>query len=81
MREWGRFGGANWRAVEVNGGPGMLYLDGEGRVLGVLGLTVVDGVIESVDAVVNPDKLHHLGEVGDLLALERGHGGSVGGPT
>lgn len=81
MREFGRFGGTNWRAVEINGGPGMLYLDAEGRVLGVMGLTVVDGVIESVDAVVNPDKLHHLGEVGDLLSLERGHGKSVGGPA
>lgn len=81
MREFGRFGGMNWRAVEINGGPGMLYLDAEGRVLGVMGLTVVDGVIESVDAVVNPDKLHHLGEVGDLLSLERGHGKSVGGPA
>jgi RNA polymerase sigma factor (sigma-70 family) len=72
LRQFGRFGGANWRAVEINGGPGMLYLDAEGRVLGVMGLTVVDGVIESVDAVVNPDKLHHLGEVGHLLSLERG---------
>lgn len=81
MREWGRFGGANWRAVEINGGPGMLYLDAAGRVLGVMGLTVVDGRVESVDAVVNPDKLHHLGEVGDLLALERGHDRSVGGPA
>jgi RNA polymerase sigma factor (sigma-70 family) len=74
LREFGRFGGTNWRAVEINGGPGMLYLDGEGRVLGVMALTIVDGVIQSVDGVVNPDKLHHLGEVGDLLSLERGQG-------
>jgi RNA polymerase sigma factor (sigma-70 family) len=81
LREFGRYGGTTWHAVEVNGGPGMLYLDAEGRVLGVMGLTVVDGVIESVDAVVNPDKLHHLGEVGDLFSLERGHDGSVGTPA
>jgi RNA polymerase sigma factor (sigma-70 family) len=78
LRQFGRVGGANWRAVEINGGPGMLYLDAEGRVLGVMGLTVVDGVIESVDAVVNPDKLRHLGEVGDLLSLGRGGSGSAG---
>jgi RNA polymerase sigma factor (sigma-70 family) len=78
QRQFGRVGGANWRAVEINGGPGMLYLDAEGRVLGVMGLTVVDGVIESVDAVVNPDKLRHLGEVGDLLSLGRGGSGSAG---
>jgi hypothetical protein len=35
-------------------------------------------VIESVDAVVNPDKLRHLGEVGDLLSLGRGGSGSAG---
>jgi RNA polymerase sigma factor (sigma-70 family) len=81
LREFGRYGGTTWRAIEVNGGPGMLYLDSAGRVLGVMGLTIVDGVIESVDAVVNPDKLHHLGEVGDLLSLERGHDGSVGTPA
>lgn len=78
MREFGRFGGTNWRAAEINGGPGVIYLDAEDRVLAVLGLTVVDGRIESLDAVVNPDKLQHLGEVGDLLALERGRRGSVG---
>jgi RNA polymerase sigma factor (sigma-70 family) len=78
LREFGRFGGTNWRAVEINGGPGMLYLDGEGRVLGVMALTIVDGVIQSVDGVVNPDKLHHLGEVGDLLSLERGHDDRAG---
>jgi RNA polymerase sigma factor (sigma-70 family) len=81
LREFGRYGGTTWRAVEVNGGPGMLYLDSAGRVLGVMGLTIVDGVIESVDALVNPDKLHHLGEVGDLFSLERGHDGSVGTPA
>jgi RNA polymerase sigma factor (sigma-70 family) len=78
LREFGRFGGTNWRAVEINGGPGMLYLDGEGRVLGVMALTIVDGVIQSVDGVVNPDKLRHLGEVGDLLSLGRGGSGSAG---
>jgi RNA polymerase sigma-70 factor (ECF subfamily) len=34
-----------------------------------MGLDVVDGRIASVDAVVNPDKLGHLGEVGDTVAL------------
>jgi len=81
LREFGRYGGTTWRPVEVNGGPGMLYLDTAGRVLGVMALTVVDGRVESVDAVVNPDKLHHLGAVGDLLSLERGRDGSVGGPA
>jgi RNA polymerase sigma-70 factor (ECF subfamily) len=71
VREWGRYQGISWRDVTVNGGPGRLFQDGDGRVLGVMALTVVDGVVTSVDAVVNPDKLGHLGQVGDLEALER----------
>jgi RNA polymerase sigma-70 factor (ECF subfamily) len=71
MREWGRYEGISWRDVLVNGGPGQVFMDASGRVLGVMALTVVDGVVTSVDAVVNPSKLGHLGEVGDLGALEQ----------
>lgn len=68
-RAFARIQNLTWRPVEVNGGPGALYLDGDGRVIGVIGLTLVDGQIVSVDSVVNPDKLQHLGEVGDAVAL------------
>jgi RNA polymerase sigma-70 factor (ECF subfamily) len=71
MREWGRYSGISWRDVLVNGGPGQVFMDASGRVLGVMALTVVDGVISSVDAVVNPGKLAHLGVVGDLEGMER----------
>lgn len=71
MREWGRYSGITWRDVLVNGGPGQVFTDAAGRVLGVMALTVVDGVVTSVDAVVNPAKLAHLGEVGDLEAMQR----------
>jgi RNA polymerase sigma-70 factor (ECF subfamily) len=71
MREWGRYAGISWRDALVNGGPGQVFTDASGRVLGVMALTVVDGVVTSVDAVVNPAKLGHLGEVGDLGALEQ----------
>lgn len=68
-RAFGGLPGVTFTVVEVNGGPGLVYRDAEGRVLGVMGLDVVDGRIASVDAVVNPDKLGHLGEVGDTVAL------------
>jgi RNA polymerase sigma-70 factor (ECF subfamily) len=71
MREWGRYSGITWRDVLVNGGPGQVFTDSSGRVLGVMALTVVDGVVASVDAVVNPGKLGHLGAVGDLEGMER----------
>jgi RNA polymerase sigma-70 factor (TIGR02957 family) len=57
------------RPIEVNGGPGALYLDRQQRVVGVLALDVTGGQIANIDSVVNPDKLTHLGPVGDLASL------------
>jgi len=66
-----RFGGFTWRREEVNGQPGALVLDREGRLIGVMILDVAEGQIQGVSAIVNPDKLRHLGPVGDLRALLR----------
>src|SRR5512139_2137423 len=49
------------RPVEVNGGPGALFLDGQQRLLAVWVLDAVGGQITSVNSIVNPDKLAHLG--------------------
>jgi RNA polymerase sigma-70 factor (TIGR02957 family) len=59
------------RLVEINGGPGALYLDGQERLISVLALDIAGGQIRSVSAIVNPDKLKHLGPVGDLRSLVR----------
>src|SRR4051794_20751122 len=64
-------GGFTWRLEEINGQPGALYLDGEGRLLGVVILDVAEGRIQGVSSIVNPDKLRHLGPVADLGALLR----------
>jgi RNA polymerase sigma-70 factor (ECF subfamily) len=45
----------------VNGQPGALLLDTEGRLLNVLTIDILDGTVRTVRSVVNPDKLHHLG--------------------
>jgi RNA polymerase sigma-70 factor (ECF subfamily) len=58
-----------WRRVEVNGQPGAMTFDPEGRVINVMALDIADGRIQAIRSVVNPDKLHHLGEVADLNAL------------
>jgi RNA polymerase sigma-70 factor (ECF subfamily) len=63
--------GVSLRLVEVNGGPGALCLDGEQRVIGVCALDIADGRITSISGIVNPDKLAHLGPVGDFKALLR----------
>jgi RNA polymerase sigma-70 factor (TIGR02957 family) len=59
------------RPVEVNGGPGALYLDGERRIIGVMALDIVEGHITSISSIVNPDKLAHLGPVADVESLLR----------
>lgn len=69
MRAWGSLPGMSEQVVTVNGGPGAMFTDAAGRVLVVIGLEVADGEIVSVDAVVNPQKLGHLGAVGDVVAL------------
>ena len=64
-------GGVTVRREEVNGQPGALFFDREGMVIGVMALDVVEGLIQGVNGIVNPDKLRHLGPVGDLAALRR----------
>ena len=70
---WGRQGhklaGVTQRRVEINGQPGALLFDAEGKVLGALALEIFDGRVQSVRSVVNPEKLRHLGEVADMRAL------------
>jgi hypothetical protein len=57
------------RPVEVNGGPGALFVDEQDRVLAVWAIEIADGVISQVSSIVNPDKLAHLGPVGDFKAV------------
>jgi RNA polymerase sigma-70 factor (TIGR02957 family) len=64
LRAWARQGarmpGLVLRELEVNGQPGAIILDGEGRVFSVMSLDIVEGEIKSVRSIVNPDKLRHL---------------------
>ncbi|MFJ8080898.1 RNA polymerase sigma-70 factor [Streptomyces sp. NPDC096205] len=55
----------------INGQPGAIFRDRDGRVLHTLALDVVDGRIEAIRTVINPDKLAHLGPVGDAWAADR----------
>jgi RNA polymerase sigma-70 factor (ECF subfamily) len=56
---------------EVNGQPGAILRDGAGRVLGTLTLEIMDGRIQTIRGVVNPDKLRHIGPVGDAWEINR----------
>jgi RNA polymerase sigma-70 factor (TIGR02957 family) len=60
------------RPIEVNSQPGALLLDSGSRVVGVWALDIAEGEIQGIRSIVNPDKLTHLGAVGDMRALLRG---------
>ena len=68
-----RFSGSGIRVErhEVNGQPGAVVRDADGQVVNVLVLDVLDGRIQVVRSVINPDKLRHLGPVADAWALMR----------
>ena len=59
------------RREQVNGQPGALVVDREGRLIGVMSIDVADGQIQGVSSIANPDKLRHLGPLADLDALLR----------
>jgi len=69
LRAGARLGGYTSRREEVNGQPGALFFDGDGRLISVMVLDVADGQVQGVSSIVNPDKLRHLGPVADLRAL------------
>jgi len=54
---------------QVNGQPGAAVRDGAGRLANVFALDVVDGVVQTVRSVINPDKLGHLGPLADVRAI------------
>jgi RNA polymerase sigma-70 factor (ECF subfamily) len=66
-----RLPGMSLRLVEVNGGPGALFLDSQQRLIGVWALEIAGGQITSIGSIVNPDKLTHLGPVADFRSLLR----------
>jgi RNA polymerase sigma-70 factor (ECF subfamily) len=71
LRQISRFPGVSLRPVEVNGGPGALFLDGQERLIGVVALDIAGSQIRSFRAIWNPDKLAHLGPVADVQSLLR----------
>ena len=56
---------------EVNGQPGAIFRDRDSKVLLTLTLDVLDGQIQMIRSVSNPDKLGHVGPVADAWAISR----------
>ncbi len=56
---------------QVNGQPGAIFRDRNGKVLNTLALDIFGGQIQTIRTVLNPDKLGHLGPVADAWAVLR----------
>ena len=56
---------------DVNGQPGAIFRDRDDKVLNIWTLDISNGQIQAIRAVLNPDKLGHLGPVADAWAVMR----------
>ncbi len=56
---------------EVNGQPGAIFRDRENKVVNTWTLDILDGRIQTIRTVMNPDKLGHVGPVADARAVLR----------
>jgi RNA polymerase sigma-70 factor, ECF subfamily len=56
---------------EVNVQPGAILRDRDGKVLNTWALDILDGRIQTIRTVTNPDKLGHVGPVADAWAVAR----------
>jgi len=63
--------GVTLRRTEINGQPGAMFLDREGRLINIFSLDVADGAVQTIRSVANPEKLGHLGPLADVRALLR----------
>jgi RNA polymerase sigma-70 factor (TIGR02957 family) len=55
--------GASLRLTWVNGQPGMLACDADGGLIAVIAFDVLDGQVQAIRTVANPEKLRHIGPV------------------
>jgi RNA polymerase sigma-70 factor (TIGR02957 family) len=73
LRNWSeltaRLGDIQFAPAVVNGQPGAEYRDSAGNVFGVMSLDIAEGQIQTIRSIVNPEKLGHLGPVGDTKEL------------
>lgn len=55
----------------INGQPGVIFRDRESKILCVSVFEFHDGRIQTIRTLLNPDKLGHVGPVGDIWAVLR----------
>jgi RNA polymerase sigma-70 factor (ECF subfamily) len=55
---------------QLNGQPGAIFRDRDRKVLNTWSLDMLDGRIQAIRTVLNPDKLGHVGPIADACALK-----------
>jgi RNA polymerase sigma-70 factor (ECF subfamily) len=61
--------GVSLQRQRVNGQPGAIFRDREAKVLSTWGLDVVHEHVQAIRVVLNPEKLSHIGVVGNAWAV------------
>ena len=56
---------------QLNGQPGAIFRDRDGKVLNTWTLDILGGRIQTIRTVLNPDKLAHMGPVADAWSVVR----------
>jgi len=55
--------GVSLRPAWVNGQPGVLACDADGGLIAVIAFDMIDGQVQAIRTVANPEKLRHIGPV------------------
>ena len=61
----GRTDGMSLTMTEVNGQPGAVIRESSGTIISVMSLDIDDDHVQTIRAVLNPDKLSHLASTGE----------------
>lgn len=69
LRAQGQALGVTVHRTEINGQPGAMFFDPEGRLINVFALDIADGVVQTIRSIINPDKLDHLAPLADVRGL------------
>lgn len=65
--------GVRVEITAINGQPGGRAIDADAQPIGIMGLDIVEGRIQTIHAIANPDKLRHLNETRHFGTLLRAH--------
>ena len=56
-------GAVRYRSAEINGQPGRVFFDAQGRAVLVIALDIAGDRVVAMRNITNPDKLRHLDQV------------------